>query len=299
METTASAPMADMPNNPVNTDVAPNGVASGTTEVSKDQKPDKRTFKGKVNGREVEVDEDTLVKNWQKYEAADERFRQAAEKEKRFGKYEEFEKALQNKDLSILSKYVDPDTIRQFSEKQLLEWLEYQGLSDEQKELLETKNRLKEYETKEEQRQREEEEQARLQVNSQAIKLLDQEIADTFTELKEKPTPAKIMRMAMHMHAALSQEKPVFMSGKEAYRRASADLKSDLTGYLESLDEKEIPNVLPKRVLDAIRKHSIETAQAPFARRNTQESQPSQTTERVRASTDDYFKKLDEKYNRR
>ena len=296
METTGTAASTgDIATN-VNAGIPEEG---NTTPEKEPQEPVARKFKGKVNGREVEVDEATLLRDWQKYQSADERFRAASEKEKKYGKYEEFERALQNKDLSILSKYVDPDTIRQFSEKQLLDYLEYQGLSDEQRELLETRNKLKEYEDEKSKTEKQREEQERLQVNSQAVQLLDKEIADTFRELGVKPTPAKIMRMAMHMEAALSQKEPVFMSGKEAYRRATKDLSQDLNGYLESLDEKEIANVLPKKIIDAIRKHSIETAQAPFARTRSQDNSSRETGTKVRTTTDDFFKQLDQKYQRR
>jgi hypothetical protein len=297
METTAPATTTEAPVSGQSTDKM--GENNPNLAIDKEAAQEKRKFKAKVNGREVDVDEDTLLRDFQKYQSADERFRAASEKEKKYGKYEEFEKALQNKDLSILSKYVDPDTIRQFSEKQLLEWLEYQGLSDEQKELLETKNRLKEYEDEKTSKQKEYEEQQRLQVNQQAIQLLDKEIADTFTEIGQKPTPAIIMRMAMHMQAALSQKEPQFMSGKEAYRRASKDLSTDLTGYLESIPEKDIASILPKRVIDAIRKQSVENAQAPFARNKTQETQEYKSTGKIRSTTDDFFKQLDQKYQRR
>lgn len=296
METTATATATDTSGT---MDTTQNMETEGNTTPKEPTEPVTRKLKGKVNGREVEVDEATLLRDWQKYQSADERFRAASEKEKKYGKYEEFERALQNKDLSILSKYVDPDTIRQFSEKQLLDYLEYQGLTDEQRELIETKNRLKEYEDEKSETKKQREEQERLQVNGQAIQMLDKEIADTFRELGVKPTPAKIMRMAMHMEAALSQKEPVFMSGKEAYRRATKDINQDLNGYLESLDEKEIANVLPKKIIDAIRKQSIETAQAPFARNRSQENTGRETGTKVRTTTDDFFKQLDNKYQRR
>lgn len=297
METTVTSGTTEAPVTPQSTDKK--GQNDPNLAVDKETAQEKRRFKAKVNGKEVEVDEDTLLRDFQKYQAADERFRAASEKEKKYGKYEEFEKALQNKDLSVLSKYVDPETIRQFSEKQLLEWLEYQGLSDEQKELLETKNKLKEFEDEKTQAEKAREEEQRLQINQQAVQLLDREIADTFTEIGVKPTPAIIMRMAMHMQAALSQKEPQFMSGKEAYRRASKDLSQDLTGYLESIPEKDIANILPKRVIDAIRKQSVENAQAPFARNKTQDSQNNKPGERIRTTTDDFFKQLDQKYQRR
>lgn len=291
METTETAPVAE-------SQVSSDKVDG--KEAVKQETPaatEKRKFKGKINGREVERSEEEIFKNWQKYEAADERFREASDKEKKYGKYEEFEKALQNKDLSVLFKYVDHDTIRQFSEKQLLEWLEYQGLSEEQKELLEAKKKLKEYDDEKTKAEQEEAEQQRLLANQQAIKLIDEEIANTFKELGEKPTPAKIIRMAMHMDAALAQKQ--FLSGKEAYRRASKDLSQDLTGYLETVDEKELANILPKRVIDAIRRQSIETAQAPFARSSKQETQEHKSSGKIRATTDDFFKTLDQKYQRR
>lgn len=294
--TSASATQEGLPSG----DIGEQKTTEGSTDKASTKKePEKKKFKAKVNGRDVEVDEDTLVKNWQKYEAADEKFRAAAEKEKKYGKYVDLEKALQNKDLSVLSKYVDPETIRQFSEKQLLEFLEYQGLTDEQKEHLETKRKLEEYENEKRQREADQERLLKEQTSAQAMQLIDEEIANTFNELGEKPTPAKIIRMAMHMSAGLSQKEPIFVSGKEALRRANVDLKNDLTGYLESVNEKELANILPKRVIDAIRRQSVEEAtQAPFARSRSQENQ-NQSSGKIRATTDDFFKQLDQKYQRR
>jgi hypothetical protein len=271
------------------------GIDVAETTEATEGKPVK-TYK--VNGKEKNIDIDTLLKERQKYEAADERFREAAEIRKKYGKYEEFEKALQNKDLSILSKYVDPDTIRQFSEKQLLEWMEYQGLSDTEKELLEHKKKLKDYEEREAEKKAEQERLQREQVNSQAMQIIDEEIVSTFKEIGEKPTPAKIIRMAMHMSAALDNKQHI--TGKEAYRRATIDLKNDLSGYLESVDENELMNVLPKKAIDAIRKRSVEeVTQAPFARNKQQDIPIKKTNGKIVASTDDYFKMLDQKFQRR
>lgn len=294
METTAQATTTDVP---VSQTVQETDNGDQPKQETKAQE-EKRKFKAKVNGREVEVDEDTLLKDYQKYQAADEKFRAAAEKEKKYSKYADLENALQNKDLSVLSKYVDPDTIRQFSEKQLLEYLEYQGLTDEQKELLEARNRIKEFEDEKTKAEQAKAEQERLQINQQAMQVIDNEISNTFKELGVKPTPAMIIRTAMQMDAALSQGK--FLSGKEAYRRASKDLSNDLNGYLETVDEKELANILPKRVIDAIRRQSVENAQAPFARNSKTDSQiPARSNGKIRATTEDYFKTLDQKYQRR
>jgi len=202
--------MESVETTPVSTETQPSQeVAQGATQIGTgDQPPEPKKVKGKVYGKEIEIDEDTLRKNWQKYEAADEKFRQAAELEKKYSKYVDLDKAFQSKDLSVLSKYVDPETIRQFSEKQLLDWLEYQGLSDEQKEHLETKKKLNELEERQKAEKEEQESRQREVLNTQALKLIDDEIAGTFQEIGQKPTPAIIMRMAMHMDAGLSQDPP-------------------------------------------------------------------------------------------
>lgn len=280
----------------VTEDLAPDPQAENYLKGLGDKAKSQRSYR--VNGKDEQIDIETLVKERQKYKAADERFREASEIKKKYEKYGEFEKALQNKDLSILSKYVDPDTIRQFSEKQLLEWMEYQGLSDTEKELLEHKKKVQSYEEKEAEEKAKQERLQREQINSQAFQIIDQEISTTFSEIGEKPTPAKIIRMAMHMSAALDQGKHI--SGKEAYRRATTDLNRDLTGYLESADEKELTKILPRRVIDAIRKQSLdEVTQAPFARSKNPDSTIKKSNGKIVGSTDDYFKMLDKKFQGR
>lgn len=147
---------------------AESSTQEGTQEQNTNQqqaepKPQKRFLKTKVNGKEVQVDEDTLLRDYSKYAAADQRFKETAEMRRSI---EAFYEALENDPESLLSDPRLPINKQRLAQKWLREQIEAQ-LKEEEADprdvkLSEYERELKKYKEAEE-RQKQEHEQREYQ----------------------------------------------------------------------------------------------------------------------------------------
>jgi hypothetical protein len=123
-------------------------AASGSVQTTENVSiPEK--IRVKVDGTEEEVDLDTVKRDYQKYRSADKRFQEAANLRK---SHEAEAKAIEKAkagDFSELVKVAGADKARAWAENYLLEFLEYQQLSPEQKENRTLKQQLAEREASE------------------------------------------------------------------------------------------------------------------------------------------------------
>lgn len=105
-----------------------------------------RKFKVKVDGEELEVDEDELLKGYQSSKSAQKKFSEAAMMRKQAEKFVEL---LKTDPVKVLT---DPDigvNFRELAEKYLVEQLQEELLTPEEREVREVKRKLREYEDKE------------------------------------------------------------------------------------------------------------------------------------------------------
>ena len=228
------------------------------SEASKEAKA-QRKLKAIVDGAEHEVDEGELVKDYQKYKSADNKFREAAQMRKQV---EEFITGYQPYLEAIAKLKEDPWAVHKaaginheelaynFALQKALADHEEENLSPEQKELKALKAELEGFKSerqKEKLRQDElakEQELSKSQIlQNEAAEKLDSEISSALTELKLKPSPRLIARMAEEMvnHLDATGE---LLSAKEAVKR----VRSEMNHY--SADE--LMALLPEELLDSI-----------------------------------------------
>lgn len=101
-----------------------------------------KKFKLKINGKEREVDEKTLIAMAQKGDAADEKFRKSSENNKRIEQL----LAIAKKDPDKFIKEVLGEDSVEFSKKRLARELENMSLDPKERELRDMKAKLAEYE---------------------------------------------------------------------------------------------------------------------------------------------------------
>lgn len=274
------------------------GQESHSETVSEVPKPER--YKLKVNGKEVEKTIDELIRDAQKGVAADEKFQQAASLAKKYSAYEQMEKAIQSGQIGPLVEKLGHDKFREFAENYLIDYLEYQQLPREKKEALQYRRELEAA-----QRQLQEIEQGKRdaeiqQHRAQALQEIDTEIAEVLKNAGKKPTPYLVARIAEQMLASLQSRDDVDPRtvAKSAYSRAVKSLENDVSEYLGNLTVDDARKVLPKQLLDALRKSEVELvrSQDPMrSRRETTQEKTPRKGDKVRMSTDEFFKQRIEK----
>ena len=271
--------------------------AQGET-VSEAPKPER--YKLKVNGKEVEKTIDELIRDAQKGVAADEKFQQAASLAKKYSAYEQMEKAIQSGQIGPLIEKLGHDKFRQFAENYLIDYLEYEQLPPEKKEALQYRRQLEAAQRQLQEIEASKREAEMSQHKAQALAEIDQEIADVLKSAGKRPTPYLVARIAEQMLASLQSREDADPRSiaKSAYSRAVKSIENDVSEYLGNLTVDDARRVLPKQLLDALRKSEVELvkSQDPMRSRQTAKTERApRKGEKVRMSTDDFFKQRIEK----
>lgn len=272
--------------------------AQGET-VSEAPKPDR--YKLKVNGKEVEKTIDELIRDAQKGVAADEKFQQAASLAKKYSAYEQMERAIESGKIEPLIEKLGHDKFREFAENYLIDYLEYQQLPPEKKEALQYRRELEAAQKQLREIEDSKKEAEIAQHRERALAEIDDEIASVLKEAGKKPTPYLVARIAEQMLASLQSREDADPRSvaKSAYSRAVKSLENDVSEYLGNLTVEDARKVLPKELLDALRRSEVELVRSQDPMRSRQTNQKTERAprkgEKVRMSTDEFFKQKIEK----
>lgn len=277
--------------------VAAEGVGEGQEAAAEAAKP--QTYKLKVNGKEVERTIEGLIADAQMGLSANEKWQQAAQMAKKYSQYEQLEKAIQSGNMNVLIDKLGHDKFRSFAENYLIDYLEYQQLPPEKKEALEYRRRAEELQARLEEQEASKKEAEKAQVQAQALAEIDNEISEVLKNFNRKPTPYLVARIAEQMLASLqSRDVDPRTIAKSAYERAVKSLDNDVGEYLSNMSVDEARRVLPKQLLDALRKSEVELVKSQDPMRSRQTSKQPEVRRRdgkVRMSTDEFFKQKIEK----
>lgn len=258
-----------------------------------------RKHKLNVYGSEIELTEADLIREAQKGLAADKKFQEASQLMK---KAKPVLDKLQSGDLSFVLETLPKDQVRKFAEDFLLEQLEWDSLTPEQKEHRELKRFKEETERAKQAEKQRYEQEAQAQAAAMWAEKLDAEIADAITSSGRKVTPRTVKRMAENMLALLETQapnefKPV--SAKDAFGSVIKELETDVTEYLGSLSAEQLVSVLPKQMLNELRKLDVDRAmkQNPtYQKRQESVDEPVKKKPSKITSTDDYINNLIKKF---
>jgi hypothetical protein len=251
-------------------------------------------YKVKVNGEEREVALNDLIERYQKEEAAEHKFQSAAQLRKEIASLEE-----------RLAK--DPfgyarekgANIEDLAEQILLEKLRWEKMTDEQKELVMSKQKMSEYEKRIQELTEKDQKLAASQAEAKAAQEIDDEISQALAELGSKPTPGIVAAIATQLLAYHEAGRQV--SAKDVVKKVRENLSMSAKELISSMSVDDLRSFLPKSHLDGLRKAAVETALAQDPMRSRHKR--AEKTEAIQApkkpvSTDDYFKQMDAKFKR-
>lgn len=231
-------------------------------EVKKQEAEIKKVLKSyevKVNGKskkiDIDLDNDEEMKKYiQKAMASDEKFQEASQYKRQA---EQLVERLQNDPLSILRNPALGLDIRKLAEQVLLQDLEEQQKSPEQKKLEEYERKLKEYEDN----KKKDEDSRRAQQLEEATKRNQNEIQDSMVKaLEASDFPAEpyfVRRIADAMASAIEsgwEDVTVEQAVALAEKRMRDDFGSLISKHK---DPAKLEKLLGKDVLNEYRKHSV------------------------------------------
>lgn len=220
-----------------------------------------RKFRVKIDGKDVEVDEQTLLNDYQLSKASYARMQQAAELRR-----EAEDQIAQIRELAAQTKQ-DPRTLfkalgldaRAFAEALLTEELENELLTDEERELRDLRAWKQRQETDTQTKKQKDEQAAAEALTHEAAVEIELEILDALKTSGIKATPRTVARVAEMILASLESEGPR-MKASDALARLTPEYRADVAELLEAQDpetiERDYPSLYKKILNHAANKSS-------------------------------------------
>lgn len=224
-------------------------VSNDTKEPLKDSpKEPAKKHKVKVNGEELEVDEEELKRGYSHQKAANKLLQEAKAQKKQA---EEFINMLKDKDrLFDVIKKLGHDP-RKVTEEYLAAQLQDELLDPRERELKEARNKLKAYEDLE----RQKEEKIKFQREEELKEKYAKEYNDQFvTALKESglpPTKQTVADMAKYIHR--SAKIGFKMSASEAAQLVREDLETKVKRVIGDADGESLIKILGEETANKLR----------------------------------------------
>jgi hypothetical protein len=275
-------------NESANTEVAAEGknVSESKPEASEAESPKNPSkFKVKVDGREEDVDVDELMASYSKVKAANKRFEEAAAERKAAAAEKaeaaRLKEAMKSDPWTVLKEFgVDS---RKAAEDFLIEQLKLEQMTPEQKEAMELKRKLKEYEEREaqikaeaEEKQKKEQEESEkaelLKMTEEFTKEYENEFEAALSGSKLPRKPEIIAKMAEKMYEA--ELEGYRMTAKQAAVIVEREIKALKAALLDGLDADSLAEFLGEENLKKVRKRDVEKLKNPVAEPQKRSEEP-------------------------
>ncbi len=239
-----------------------NGADTGTGEGAEPPAP--KLFKVKVDGKEMEVDEDTLVRDYQIAAASHARLRAAQDQTKKVQQFvEDF-----NKDpvatLKRLTKSKEGSAFREAVEKYLAAELDRDNMTAEQKALEAERDRANRLEEEKRQREAADVQHQREAAYQKVQVALDQEISDAVKTVGIPKTPDSVRRMAKYM--LLNDKNQLGLTTKQIAQQVRRDLAEEHRALFDKMEDKEVAAFLGPNA-EKLRRADVAELSTPPARR--------------------------------
>lgn len=245
----------------------------------------------KIDGREEEVELEKLIANYQKAQAADKRFQEAAQKEKQA---QAVMQALESGDLKFLEQKLGKAKAKALMEDYLIQDMEYESLPPAEKRARELEQENKTLKQQQEEAKKAEQEKARQAYLETAHKEIDTEIHQALSELGMKPTPRLAVRIVDEMIAKL-EGKQEAIPAKVASQRALKGLQDDIREYLPTLSAEQLMEIIPPQVIDQLREQEVNRVLGDRAQRRIKPQQQSQPKPTKPVGIDEWFNRIEKK----
>lgn len=267
--------------------------------------------KVKVNGKEVEVSLDDLKKRYEHAQAANEKFQKAAEIQKQYqhaqqeitkvkGVFEQLQKSPHAFFELADALGVDLDKV---AHEHVMKQYKVATMSEEERRYYDMEQKLQKYESDRERYAREEQERNRSTLAQKARVDVENELVNFFTSKQVTPTPEVLERVLSDVALFANGD----MSLTEAIQRAYNRHESLMERLERQALEKAIKTgKVPDELRTQFRKADVEKLGNPFrskpdnSRPPVEQNRSSQNrSNKPVTNSDDYFARLDRKYNGR
>jgi hypothetical protein len=256
-----------------------------TSEVANDTAPltakEKRMLEATVNGRKVKVSEDDLLRDFSKYNSADEKFREAAQGRKEIA---EFKRMLAEDPESVLNDPNLPFDRRKIAEKWLMAELEKEMSPQKSKE----QERIEELQRENEQYKNRDQEEMTKKEQAEFQKIVESRrevIAKTFQEAlalsplsKDQATSAEVVReMASYMR--LCKEAGHDVTPAELAKHVEDRFMNSYKALTENMSGEDLVGFLGKDIINKLRQYDLGQLEARRGNRSPDTSQNWQQSE--------------------
>jgi hypothetical protein len=259
------------PNTPYNTQ---NGAQNSHNNTSNEvQKPIKKKYQYKADGQDVaeELDDSEIANRLSLAKAAQKRMMEAGQTKKQA---EEFFKRLKENPLDILGddRVMGKQKFREIAEKYLIEQMQLEQMTPEERARLDKDNKLNEYERQE--RERAEQEQKRQAQQQEQIwaERYEKTIIDTLEKTKLPKNPRTIARMAQAMQTALKHG--IDADSTLLAEMVTGDYKNELTSIIGESGPEQLIAMFGEDIINKIRRYDLQrySAKNPEPVKTTQQS---------------------------
>lgn len=254
--------------------------------------PAKRKVRVKVDGKESEVDEDEIVRDYQKFRAADKKFQEAAKLRK---DAEALIDLLKNDPVKALEHPSIGKNFKELAENYLIEQLKREQMTPEQRELMEARQKLEQFEKAQQEQQKQFEEQKMAELANHYEQEYQKSIIDALQNSGLPKTNVTVRRMAYYMHRALEQGYEV--SAKDVVSLVKKDYHREIQELLGAADGDILEGLLGD-VSKKLRKMDVHKAKTQLQTEDDEDVQVTPKTEKKGPKKismdefDDYLKNL-------
>jgi len=228
-----------------------------------------RKYKLKVDGEEVEVDEDELKRGYSHQRAANKRMQEAVKKERATQQLIELMKDKGGLLRAVQALGHDP---RKLAEEILSEHLELETLDPVERELRMTKKQLEEYNNREQARAEAEKKKHADTLKQKFAKQYSEQFVEALKGAKLPQTKETVQRMAKYVkdYAQVGME----ITAAEAAKLVYEDLVSTHRSVYKETEAEQLVRLLGEDGLKKIREYEASRLKDPASKLQTPENQP-------------------------
>jgi hypothetical protein len=248
------------------------GAQESKTEGQKDQEVKEaiEKFKLLIDGVEEEVDKTELIKRAQKATASDKKFQEAAKIRRQS---EDLIRLLKADPWRVLQHPSLGHDVRKLAEQFLYERIQEDAMTPEQKESLEAKRKVKEYEDMIQQQKVDDQNKQMATLRAKYEDSYSKDIIETLKVSGLPQTPSTVRRMAYYMHQALL--KGYELKANDVVSLVRQDYETEIKELFGPLDAQTLVELLGEDTAKKIRLADLSKLKKPGQTISAKEQAPS------------------------
>lgn len=225
---------------------------------NKQEKGEPKTYTVKVDGEEMKVTEDELLRGYQLRKASDKRFQEGMQARKQA---EEFIRLLKTDPEKVLSHPSIGLDLKNFAEEYLMKDLQNEMMTPEQKQLKEYKEKLAKYEEEEKKKQEDEKKKQEEEVRKKYADNYHKQIVGALENSGLPKTEYTVQRMVHYMHNAL--ENGYELGADDVTDLVKRDYVQDIKSLSSGLDADALVNILGEDTAKKLRQAELDKLKKP------------------------------------